>query len=110
MPPEEAGRVAELMAAFGAASRVRLLFGLFGIERSVEELATVTGLTPSVVSQQLRVLRLYRLVEGRRDGRHVRYRLQDEHVADLLAAVRAHADHASGPQHSPASPDTAAGV
>lgn len=91
--PDEADRLAELMSAFSASSRVKLLFALVGTECSVEELAAATSLSPGVVSQQLRVLRLYRLVEGRRDGRHVRYRLQGHHVEELLGAVRAHADH-----------------
>jgi ArsR family transcriptional regulator len=94
--PDEAEGLAELMTAFGTGSRVRLLYGLYGVERTVEELAAATDLTPSVVSQQLRVLRLFRLVKGRRDGRHVRYRLYDDHVADLLAAIRHHGDHAAG--------------
>jgi DNA-binding transcriptional ArsR family regulator len=92
----EAAELAELMTAFGTASRVRLLYALYGVERTVEELAATTELAPSVVSQQLRVLRLFRLVKGRRDGRHVRYRLHDDHVADLLAAIRHHGEHAAG--------------
>ncbi|HXH59524.1 metalloregulator ArsR/SmtB family transcription factor [Iamia sp.] len=88
--------MASLMGAFAASSRVRLLYGLHGTDRTVEELAAVSGLSPSLVSQQLRVLRLSRLVIGRRDGRHIRYRLHDEHVVELLAAVRAHTDHAEG--------------
>jgi ArsR family transcriptional regulator, nickel/cobalt-responsive transcriptional repressor len=93
---QEAEDLAELMTAFATASRVRLLYALYGFERTVEELAAATELAPSVVSQQLRVLRLYRLVKGRRDGRHVRYRLHDDHVADLLAAIRHHGEHSSG--------------
>ena len=84
------------MAAFATASRVQLLFALFGVERTVEELAEVTGLSASVVSQQLRVLRMLNLARSRRDGRYMRYRLYDDHVADLLAAVRHHGEHASG--------------
>jgi ArsR family transcriptional regulator, nickel/cobalt-responsive transcriptional repressor len=84
------------MTAFATASRIRLLYALFGVERTVEELAAATELAPSVVSQQLRVLRLFRLVHGRRDGRHVRYRLYDDHVADLLAAIRHHGEHSAG--------------
>lgn len=95
MAPDEADRVAELMGALATASRVRILYALLDGEPSVDELARLTGLGASVVSQQLRILRLSRLVEGRRDGRQVRYRLHGEHVADLLAAVRAHADHAA---------------
>jgi ArsR family transcriptional regulator, lead/cadmium/zinc/bismuth-responsive transcriptional repressor len=93
---DEAERLAEIMSAFGTASRVRLLFALYGVERSVEELADATDLPARAVSQQLRVLRLFRLVKSRRDGRHIRYRLADDHVADLLAAIRAHGDHAAG--------------
>src|SRR5436309_2979331 len=83
----EAEALAEFMAAFSTASRIRLLYALLGIEQTVEELAAVTTLSATVVSQQLRVLRLLRLVRCRRDGRHMRYRLFDEHVAELLAAV-----------------------
>lgn len=93
---QEAEDLAELMTAFATASRLRLLYALYGVERTVEELASATELAPSVVSQQLRVLRLFRLVKGRRDGRHVRYRLYDDHVADLLAAIRHHGEHSAG--------------
>lgn len=93
---QEAEDLAELMTAFATASRLRLLYALYGMERTVEELAAATELAPSVVSQQLRVLRLFRLVKGRRDGRHVRYRLHDDHVADLLAAIRHHGEHSAG--------------
>jgi ArsR family transcriptional regulator, nickel/cobalt-responsive transcriptional repressor len=107
---DEAADLAELMTAFATASRVRLLYGLFGVERTVEELAAACELAPSVVSQQLRVLRLFRLVKGRRDGRHVRYRLHDDHVADLLVAIRHHGEHAAGvvADRAPAPPPRAA--
>jgi ArsR family transcriptional regulator len=93
---DQAEELAQFMAAFATASRVQLLFALFGVERTVEELADVTGLSPSVVSQQLRVLRLLNLARSRRDGRYMRYRLYDDHVADLLAAIRHHSEHAAG--------------
>lgn len=84
------------MAAFSTPSRLRILYALLGVERTVEDLALASGLSTTVVSQQLRVLRLLRLVLGRRDGRHVRYRLHDDHVAHLLAAIRFHGEHAAG--------------
>jgi len=90
----EAERVAELMAAFTAASRVRLLYALLAGEAQVDELAARTGMTPNAVSQQLRVLRHLRMVIARRVARTARYRLHDEHIADLLAAVRHHVEHA----------------
>jgi len=90
---DEAAGLAELMTAFATASRLRILYALLGVERTVDEIAGTAGLAPSVVSQQLRVLRLFRLVVGRRDGRNVRYRLYDDHVADLLASIRHHGEH-----------------
>jgi DNA-binding transcriptional ArsR family regulator len=89
----EADSLAEAMSAFSAPSRLKLLYALLGVERTVEELADATALSSNVVSQQLRVLRLLRLVSGRRSGRHIRYRLFDDHVADLLAAIRHHGEH-----------------
>lgn len=84
------------MAAFTTPSRLKLLFGLIGVEKTVDELAAATGLTSNLVSQQLRVLRLLRLAIGRRDGRNVRYRLHDAHVAELLEAIRHHGEHVQG--------------
>jgi DNA-binding transcriptional ArsR family regulator len=92
----EADELARAMAAFATPSRLKLLFALIGVEHTVEDLARATGLGETVVSQQLRVLRLLRFVAGRREGRHVRYRLFDDHVAELLAAVRHHGEHAAG--------------
>ena len=102
---DEAAELADLMTAFATASRLRILYALLGVERTVDEVGLTAGLGPSVVSQQLRVLRLFRLVVGRRDGRHVRYRLVDDHVADLLAAIRHHGEHvAEGPAAAAAGP------
>ena len=91
---EEAETLAEAMRAFGAASRLRLLWAMRDEERTVEELVAATGMSSSAASQQLRLLRQAHLVAVRRSGRHAYYRLHDHHVADLLAAIRSHYDHA----------------
>lgn len=90
---DEAEALAEAMRAFGAGSRLRLLWAMLGCERTVEELVEATGLGPSAASHQLRLLRQGRLVAVRRNGRHAYYRLHDDHVADLLAAIRHHQEH-----------------
>jgi len=95
MDAAEAAEIAQDMRAFGAESRVRILFALIEDELTVDELAAVTGSEASAVSQQLRVLRQLRYVAARREGRHVHYRLHDHHVADLLAAIRHHHEHAA---------------
>ena len=97
---DEAETLAEAMRAFGTASRLRLLWAMRDEERTVEELVAATGMSSSAASQQLRLLRQAHLVAVRRFGRHAYYRLHDHHVADLLAAIRSHYDHA----HQPAQP------
>jgi DNA-binding transcriptional ArsR family regulator len=94
----EAEALAEAMRAFGAGSRLRLLWAMLGRERTVEELVEATGLSPSASSHQLRLLRHARLVAVRREGRHAHYRLHDHHVADLLAAIRQHYEHVYPPE------------
>jgi ArsR family transcriptional regulator len=106
---EESDRIAEAMSAFTAPSRVRLLYALVGGERTVDELATAAAVSSTVASQQLRVLRQLGAVAVRRDGRHAHYRLRDHHMADLLTAVRNHAEHDHHPRGAAAGPVTAAG-
>jgi len=95
---DEAEALAQAMRAFGAGSRLRLLWVMLAGERTVEELVHATGLAPSAASHQLRLLRQERLVDVRRDGRHAYYRLHDHHVAELLHAIRYHYEHAHPPQ------------
>lgn len=105
--PNEAAEIAEDMRAFGAESRVRLLYALLDAELGVDRLAELTGSEPSAVSQQLRILRQLRYVASRRDGRRMLYRLHDHHVRDLLAAIRHHHEHAGRGWVSPAGVDEA---
>jgi ArsR family transcriptional regulator, nickel/cobalt-responsive transcriptional repressor len=99
---EEVAAIAEVVHALAAPSRVRLLYALREGELAVGELAARTGLHPSAASQQLRVLRHLRLVATRREGRSIRYRLHDAHVASLLDEVRHHVEHARLGWTSPA--------
>ena len=94
---EEAEQLAETLRALGSASRLRLLLALLETRRTVEELAAAAQLNASATSHHLRILRALRLVRARRDGRHVRYSLHDDHIADLLRAVRHHHEHVHPP-------------
>ena len=84
-------RAAALFRAAGDPARLRLLHVLAHDEWCVGELATHSGTKMSTLSQQLRVLYSERIVERRRDGKHIYYRLADEHVRDLVSAALAHA-------------------
>ena len=95
LEPDDATTLAERMAMFATASRLRILYALLAGERSVAQLAEAAGLPVNTVSQQLRILRSTRLVRVHRDGRRAIYALHDPHVADLLIAVRHHDEHAA---------------
>lgn len=84
-------RAAALFRAAGDVARLRLLHTLGRSEWCVSELAGSEGTKLSTLSQQLRVLYAERIVERRREGKHVYYRLSDDHVRDLVSAALAHA-------------------
>jgi len=68
--------------------RIELLELLAQANRSVEDLAAASGMDFANTSAQLQVLSRARLVEGRRQGKRVIYRLADESVTRFLAALR----------------------
>ena len=76
--------LAETFRMLGDTTRVRILDALARTEVPVCDLANVLGLTQSAVSHQLRLLRSMRLVKSRRDGRHIYYTLDDDHILDLF--------------------------
>ena len=80
-------------ALLADATRVRLLWALREHDADVASLARTAGCRPTVASQHLAKLRFAGLVEGRRDGRRVFYRLRGAHVRNLLAEALFHADH-----------------
>ncbi len=90
---ETAARVAELFRALGDGSRVRIVSALLANERNVGDIAKAVGLSESAVSHHLRGLRQLHLVRARRDGRHVCYSLDDEHVAVLFREGLDHVEH-----------------
>lgn len=68
--------------------RLELLDLMAQGERSVEDLARETALSIANASQHLRVLRAAQMVETRRDGTRIYYRLADESVFRLWQAMR----------------------
>ena len=79
---------ANLFRVLGHPARVRILELLREGERSVGALQAELGLDSGGTSQHLTALRRIGLVESRREGTSVYYRVDDERVFDLLAAGR----------------------
>ena len=75
--------------ALSSPRRIELLDLLAQGERPVESLAAASDMSVALVSAHLQALRAARLVEARRDGQRVRYRLAGDDVHQLLTALRA---------------------
>jgi ArsR family transcriptional regulator len=80
--------LAEIAQALGHAHRLELLEHLGQGERNVEDLAARANLTLANTSRHLQILRRAALVEGRRDGKRIYYRLAgEEAIVGLLLAL-----------------------
>ena len=87
------GQFARIGKALASPHRLELLELLAQGERTVESLATEMGLSLANTSQHLQALRQAALVESRKEGLFVSYRLSDLTVFDLCAAIRKVAEH-----------------
>lgn len=79
---------ARIGKALGSPRRVELLDLLCQGEHSVEALARTSGMTVTNASQHLQALRAARLVDTRRDGTKVIYRVADDQVCRFYFALR----------------------
>lgn len=82
---EEAARLAGLLSLLGDAARLRILYALDLVEElCVGDLAMALGASEDAVGYALRLLRTAGLVQTRRAGRVVFYRLADRFPEPLL--------------------------
>ena len=80
------GQFARLGKALASPQRLELLDLLTQSERTVESLAAEIGSSTANTSQHLQALRRASLVDARKDGLFVYYRLADASVVQLCAA------------------------
>ncbi len=69
---------------FGDPTRAKILSCLQIRDLYVGELAEILGMSDSAISHQLRVLRSAKLVKGTKEGKEVRYSLDDDHVTKIM--------------------------
>ena len=85
-------QVARVGKAVSSAKRLELIEVLGQGEKSVEALAAAAEISVKLASAHLKALRAARLVEPRRDGKRIYYRLADPQVAELWVALRSLAE------------------
>ncbi len=81
-------RAANVIKCLGHPLRLRLLEGLENGEMTVSDLQEYSGATQAAVSQQLATLKSRRVVDSRRDGAHVYYRITEPKVGHILRSIR----------------------
>jgi len=86
--------LAGLFRAMGDPNRMRIVSLLMDHELCVHDITTLLDLSQSAVSHQMRALRAMRVVRARKDGRHVYYTLDDDHIRQLFAVGLEHVDDA----------------
>lgn len=79
--------LARIGTALSSPTRIEFLELLAQTERSVEQLAKLTGAAVANTSQHLQKLRQAGLIVGRKEGQYVYYRLAGDEVVGLLSAV-----------------------
>lgn len=80
------------LKGFADPTRLKILSLLRNGEVCVHQIVATLDMTQSAVSHQLRTLRSARLVAARKHGRHVHYRLADQHVHDMLSNILSHSE------------------
>jgi DNA-binding transcriptional ArsR family regulator len=88
MPQSLQSFKAELFKALSHPARIRILELLRDGEKSVTEMQLAMSAEGSTVSQQLAILRMKNLVDTRRVGNVIFYRLRDRQATKLLDVAR----------------------
>ena len=76
-----------VLGAMANAKRLMVLCNLLEGEKSVGQLAEIVGLSSAALSQHLGKMRALRLVETRRDGQIIYYRLASKEVREILQTL-----------------------
>ena len=87
MSPRGLELVAERFKALGEVSRLQIVEALQRGEKHVNELVSETGLGQPNVSRHLKILVGAGLIAKRKEGLNVYYRIADQMINDLCAAV-----------------------
>ncbi len=103
--------LAEVFHLMGDPSRLSILLLVLEGPRAVGEIAVATGLSASLVSHHLRLLRAGRLVRAERRGKRVFYAVDDAHIRSVLTDMAEHVAELAPPRRVPrAKAKTAAGA
>ncbi len=88
--PDQTAELADMFRLMGDPSRLRILLACLGEPVAVGDIAAQLGLSPSLVSHHLRLLRAGRILKSTRRGKRVLYSAADQHISRVVADMVAH--------------------
>jgi ArsR family transcriptional regulator len=99
MGEDQAVEIAEIFHLLGDPTRLRIVTSCLDESRNVGEIAARVGISSSLTSHHLRLLKGARLVRAERRGKKVFYAAADEHIQRVLKDMM---DHVAEPDHEDA--------
>ncbi|KFX63653.1 ArsR/SmtB family transcription factor [Paraburkholderia fungorum] len=95
-PVETIVPLADLFRLLGDPTRLRIVLACVEERRAVGAIAQGLGLSPSLVSHHLRLLRAARIVRAERQGKQVFYLAADRHISAMLTGMLEHVAEPAG--------------
>ncbi|CAE6744272.1 hypothetical protein R69927_03250 [Paraburkholderia domus] len=95
-PVETIVPLADLFRLLGDPTRLRIVLACVDERRAVGAIAQGLGLSSSLVSHHLRLLRAARIVRAERQGKQVFYLAADRHISAMLAGMLEHVAEPAG--------------
>lgn len=93
---ERAVELAEIFRLLGDPNRLRIAVACLESPVCVGDIAQLVGLSASLVSHHLRLLRAARFVRSQKKGKQVFYGARDEHVRCVIRDMVAHVGERRG--------------
>ncbi len=83
-------QLAEMFRLMGDPTRLRIILACLSGTTPVGSIASNLGLSISLVSHHLRLLRAARVLRGHRRGKQIFYAAADEHISRVIADMLEH--------------------
>ncbi len=90
IPMDTLGQAAALLRVLAHPHRLRVVELLKDDRLSVGELSAALDLPPAAVSQHLSLMKAHRILDSKRDGREVYYRVVNRHALNVINCIRKH--------------------
>ncbi len=90
---EEISNLSNLFKVLGDPTRAKIVMALDNREVCVCDLSVALNMTKSAVSHQLAVLKTNSIVKSRREGKHIYYSFDDDHITAIIEIADEHIKH-----------------